>query len=200
MKYLIVGGVAGGASTAARLRRLDESAEIIMFERGDYISYANCGLPYYIGEVIYEREKLFVQTPESFAARFNIEARVRSEVERVNPEKKTITVHNLDSGGLYEETYDKLILSPGAAPVRPPLEGIDTEGIFTLRNVNDTDRVKGYIEEHDVKRALIVGPDLLVGDGGEPARVWNSSIGRGNGRSSDDSGGLRDCYCSTPTF
>ena len=161
MKYLIVGGVAGGASTAARLRRLDESAEIIMFERGDYISYANCGLPYYIGEVIYEREKLFVQTPESFAARFNIEARVRSEVERVNPEKKTITVHNLDSGGLYEETYDKLILSPGAAPVRPPLEGIDTEGIFTLRNVNDTDRVKEYIEEHDVKRALIVGAGFI---------------------------------------
>ena len=161
MKYLIVGGVAGGASTAARLRRLDESAEIIMFERGDYISYANCGLPYYIGEVIYEREKLFVQTPDSFAARFNIEARVRSEVERVNPEKKTITVHNLDSGGLYEETYDKLILSPGAAPVRPPLEGIDTEGIFTLRNVNDTDRVKGYIEEHDVKRALIVGAGFI---------------------------------------
>ena len=161
MKYLIVGGVAGGASTAARLRRLDESAEIIMFERGDYISYANCGLPYYIGEVIYEREKLFVQTPESFAARFNIEARVRSEVERVNPEKKTITVHNLDSGGLYEETYDKLILSPGAAPVRPPLEGIDTEGIFTLRNVNDTDRVKEYIEEHDVKGALIVGAGFI---------------------------------------
>ena len=121
MKYLIVGGVAGGASTAARLRRLDESAEIIMFERGDYISYANCGLPYYIGEVIYEREKLFVQTPESFAARFNIEARVRSEVERVNPEKKTITVHNLDSGGLYEETYDKLIVAgsgSGSSTVR----------------------------------------------------------------------------------
>ena len=161
MKYLIVGGVAGGASTAARLRRLDESAEIIMFERGNYISYANCGLPYYIGELIYEREKLFVQTPESFAARFNIEARVRSEVERVNPEKKTITVHNLDSGGLYEETYDKLILSPGAAPVRPPLEGIDSEGIFTLRNVNDTDRVKVYIEENDVKRALIVGAGFI---------------------------------------
>ena len=161
MKYLIVGGVAGGASTAARLRRLDESAEIITFERGNYISYANCGLPYYIGELIYEREKLFVQTPESFAARFNIEARVRSEVERVNPEKKTITVHNLDSGGLYEETYDKLILSPGAAPVRPPLEGIDSEGIFTLRNVNDTDRVKEYIEENDVKRALIVGAGFI---------------------------------------
>ena len=161
MKYLIVGGVAGGASTAARLRRLDESAEIIMFERGDYISYANCGLPYYIGELIYQREKLFVQTPESFAARFNIEARVRSEVKRVNPEKKTIMVHNLALGGLYEETYDKLILSPGAAPVRPPLEGIDMEGIFTMRNVNDTDRVKEYIEEHDVKYALIVGAGFI---------------------------------------
>ena len=161
MKYLIVGGVAGGASTAARLRRLDESAEIIMFERGDYISYAKCGLPYYIGELIYQREKLFVQTPESFAARFNIEARVRSEVKRVNPEKKTIMVHNLALGGLYEETYDKLILSPGAAPVRPPLEGIDMEGIFTMRNVNDTDRVKEYIEEHDVKYALIVGAGFI---------------------------------------
>ena len=127
MKYVIIGGVAGGATAAARIRRNTEKAEIILFEKGEYISYANCGLPYYIGELIYEREKLFVQTPESFAARFNIEARVRSEVERVNPEKKTITVHNLDSGGLYEETYDKLILSPGAAPVRPPLEGIRRE-------------------------------------------------------------------------
>lgn len=161
MKYLIVGGVAGGASTAARLRRLDENAEIIMFERGEYISYANCGLPYYIGELIYEREKLFVQTPESFAARFNIEARVRSEVERVDTEKKVITVRDLASGQLYEEAYDKLILSPGAAPVRPPLEGIDTEGIFTLRNVNDTDRVKEYIEDRDVKRALIVGAGFI---------------------------------------
>ena len=152
MKYLIVGGVAGGASTAARLRRLDENAEIIMFERGEYISYANCGLPYYIGELIYEREKLFVQTPESFAARFNIEARVCSEVERVDTGKKVITVRDLASGRVYEEAYDKLVLSPGAAPVRPPLEGIDTEGIFTLRNVNDTDRVKEYIEDHDVKQ------------------------------------------------
>lgn len=161
MKYLIVGGVAGGASTAARLRRLDENAEIIMFERGEYISYANCGLPYYIGELIYEREKLFVQTPESFAARFNIEARVRSEVERVDTGKKVITVRDLASGRVYEEAYDKLVLSPGAAPVRPPLEGIDTEGIFTLRNVNDTDRVKEYIEDHDVKRALIVGAGFI---------------------------------------
>ena len=143
------------------MRRLDENAEIIMFERGEYISYANCGLPYYIGELIYEREKLFVQTPESFAARFNIEARVCSEVERVDTGKKVITVRDLASGRVYEEAYDKLVLSPGAAPVRPPLEGIDTEGIFTLRNVNDTDRVKEYIEDHDVKRALIVGAGFI---------------------------------------
>lgn len=116
MKYLIVGGVAGGASTAARLRRLDENAEIILFEKGDYISYANCGLPYYIGDVIYEREKLFVQTPQSFAARFNIEARVHTEVERVDPAKKVITARDLTSGKVYEEAYDKLILSPGAEP------------------------------------------------------------------------------------
>lgn len=161
MKYLIVGGVAGGASTAARLRRLDENAEILLFERGEYISYANCGLPYYIGEVIYEREKLFVQTPKSFAARFHVEARVRSEVERVDPGKKSVTVHDLASGRRYEESYDKLILSPGAEPVRPSLEGVDSEGIFTLRNVNDTDRVKAYMEDHDVKRALIVGAGFI---------------------------------------
>ena len=157
MKYVIVGGVAGGASTAARLRRLDENAEIILFERGEYISYANCGLPYYIGDVIYERQKLFVQTPESFAARFNIEARVCSEVEGIEPRRKVVRVHDLRSGKRYEETYDKLVLSPGAEPVRPPLPGIDTEGIFTLRNVSDTDRVKGYVDERDVKRAVIVG-------------------------------------------
>ena len=161
MKYVIVGGVAGGASTAARLRRLDENAEIILFERGEYISYANCGLPYYIGDVIYERQKLFVQTPESFAARFNIEARVCSEVEGIEPRRKVVRVHDLRSGKRYEETYDKLVLSPGAEPVRPPLPGIDTEGIFTLRNVSDTDRVKGYVDERDVKRAVIVGAGFI---------------------------------------
>lgn len=161
MKYLIVGGVAGGASTAARLRRLDENAEIILFEKGDYISYANCGLPYYIGDVIYEREKLFVQTPQSFAARFNIEARVHTEVERIDPAKKVITARDLASGKVYEEAYDKLILSPGAEPVRPPLPGIESDGIFTLRNVSDTDRVKAYIEDHDVKRAVIVGAGFI---------------------------------------
>lgn len=161
MKYLIVGGVAGGASTAARLRRLDENAEIILFEKGDYISYANCGLPYYIGDVIYEREKLFVQTPQSFAARFNIEARVHTEVERIDPAKKVITARDLASGKVYEEAYDKLILSPGAEPVRPPLPGIESDGIFTLRNVSDTDRMKAYIEDHDVKRAVIVGAGFI---------------------------------------
>lgn len=161
MKYLIVGGVAGGASTAARLRRLDENAEIILFEKGDYISYANCGLPYYIGDVIYEREKLFVQTPQSFAARFNIEARVHTEVERIDPAKKVITARDLASGKVYDEAYDKLILSPGAEPVRPPLPGIESDGIFTLRNVSDTDRVKAYIEDHDVKRAVIVGAGFI---------------------------------------
>ena len=161
MKYLIVGGVAGGASTVARLRRLDETAQIIMFERGDCISYANCGLPYYIGDLIYEREELFVQTPESFAARFNVEVRVCAEVERVDSERKVIVVHDLISGRFYEETYDKLVLSPGAVPIRPALEGVDAEGIFTLRNVEDTDKIKAYIDVHNVKRALIVGAGFI---------------------------------------
>lgn len=130
MKYLIVGGVAGGASTVARLRRLDETAQIIMFERGDCISYANCGLPYYIGDLIYEREELFVQTPESFAARFNVEVRVCAEVERVDSERKVIVVHDLISGRFYEETYDKLVLSPGAVPIRPALEGVMQRGFL----------------------------------------------------------------------
>ena len=161
MKYLIVGGVAGGASTVARLRRLDETAQIIMFERGDCISYANCGLPYYIGDLIYEREELFVQTPESFAARFNVEVRVCAEVERVDSERKVIVGHDLISGRFYEETYDKLVLSPGAVPIRPALEGVDAEGIFTLRNVEDTDKIKAYIDVHNVKRALIVGAGFI---------------------------------------
>ena len=161
MKYIIVGGVAGGASAAARLRRLDERAEIVLFERGEYISYANCGLPYYIGDVITERGKLFVQTPESFGTRFRVDVRVRSNVDRVNREDKTVTVTDLSSGRQYEERYDKLILSPGAEPVRPPLEGIGLEGIFTLRNVNDTDRIKTYINDRQVKTAVIVGAGFI---------------------------------------
>src|SRR5664279_5215956 len=148
MKYIIVGAVAGGASTAARLRRLDEHAEIILFEKGAYISYANCGLPYYIGDVIKDRNKLFVQTAVSFNQRFHIDVRVMTEVTNINPAKKTITAVKQSTGELYEEGYDKLILSPGAEPLRPPLPGITHEGIFTLRNVRDTDYIKNYIRHN----------------------------------------------------
>lgn len=160
MKYIIIGGVAGGATAAARLRRVDEKSDILLLEKGKYISYANCGLPYYIGGVIDEREKLLVQTPASFGRRFRVDVRVENEVIAIHPQNKTITVRTVD-GGEYEETYDKLLLSPGATPVRPPLEGIDSEGIFTLRNVEDTDRIKSYLTEHAVKRAVVVGAGFI---------------------------------------
>lgn len=160
MKYVIIGGVAGGATTAARIRRNDENAEIILVEKGKYISYANCGLPYYIGGVIEEREKLFVQTPETFGKRFNIDVRVESEVVNINPETKEIAIRKTD-GDEYLESYDKLLLSPGASPVRPPLPGIDTKGIFTLRNVTDTDRIKSYIDQNPVKHAVIIGAGFI---------------------------------------
>ena len=159
-KYLIVGGVAGGATAAARIRRNTEQAEIILFEKGQYISYANCGLPYYIGGVIEERDRLFVQTPEAFGKRFNIDVRVNSEVTRIEVDKKLVHVRTSD-GREYTESYDKLLLSPGASPVRPPLLGIDSEGIFTLRNVADTDRIKNYMQAHPVKRAVIVGGGFI---------------------------------------
>lgn len=160
MKYVIIGGVAGGATAAARIRRNTEKAEIVLFERGDYISYANCGLPYYIGGVIKERDRLFVQTPEAFGLRFNIDVRVRSEVTAIDTKKKQVTVRTSD-GKVYTETYDKLLLSPGASPVRPPLPGIDSKGIFTLRNVGDTDKIKQYMQQHPVKRAIIVGGGFI---------------------------------------
>ena len=160
MKYVIIGGVAGGATAAARLRRIDEQAEIILLEKGKYISYANCGLPYYIGGVIAEREKLLVQTPASFGKRFRIDVRVENEVIAIDPEKKTLTIRKAD-GKEYEETYDKLLLSPGANPVKPPLDGIDSVGIFTLRNVEDTDRIKAYITDKQVKRAVVVGAGFI---------------------------------------
>ena len=156
-RILIVGGVAGGASAAARLRRLDETAEIIMFERGDYISFANCGLPYYIGGEIKNRDDLLLQTPESFKKRFNIEVRVRNEVTGIDSEKKQIDVKNLSTGKTYTESYDKLILSPGAEPIRPPIPGIDSDRIFTLRNVPDTDRINDFIDSHQPKRAVVIG-------------------------------------------
>lgn len=160
MKHIIVGGVAGGATAAARIRRADEQAEIILFEKGKYISYANCGLPYYIGGAITEREKLFVQTPASFGRRFNIDVRVENEVVGIDTIAKRVEVRRAD-GSTYAESFDKLLLSPGATPVRPPLEGIDSEGVFTLRNVDDTDRIKSYIVSHKIKSAVIVGAGFI---------------------------------------
>jgi NADPH-dependent 2,4-dienoyl-CoA reductase/sulfur reductase-like enzyme/peroxiredoxin family protein/rhodanese-related sulfurtransferase/TusA-related sulfurtransferase len=161
MKYLIVGGVAGGATTAARLRRLDEKCEIIMFERGEYISYANCGLPYYVGGAIKERDNLFVQTPETFGKRFNLEVRNLNEVVAIHAEEKVVEVKNLRNGQTYRETYDKLVLSPGAEPVKPPLPGINQEGIFTMRNVPDTDKIKKFIDEKKPKHAVVVGAGFI---------------------------------------
>lgn len=160
-KYLIVGGVAGGATTAARLRRMDESAEIIMFERGSYISYANCGLPYYIGGVIAERDRLFVQTPQTFKARLNVDVRIDSEVISIDRANKSVTVKNTKTGEEYTENYDKLMLSPGAEPLRPGIPGISDDRIFTLRSVPDTDKIKEFIKTHDVKRAVIVGAGFI---------------------------------------
>lgn len=160
MKILIVGGVAGGATAAARIRRNTEDAEIILFEKGRYISYANCGLPYYIGGVIGERDRLFVQTPEAFGRRFNIDVRVNQEVTAVDLHGKKVTVRTSE-GDIYTESYDKLLLSPGASPVRPPLPGIDGKRIFTLRNVADTDAIKSYLQENEVRDAVIVGGGFI---------------------------------------
>ena len=160
MKHVIIGGVAGGATAAARIRRIDEFAEIIILEKGKYISYANCGLPYYIGGTIEDRDDLFLQTPVSFGQRFNADVRVENTVIDINTAGKTVTVRRAN-GSEYIETYDKLLLSPGASPVKPPLEGIDSEGIFTLRDIPDTDRIKNFINTHDVQKAVVVGAGFI---------------------------------------
>lgn len=160
MKHIIIGGVAGGATAAARIRRADENAEIVLVEKGKYISYANCGLPYYIGGVIKSRDKLFVQTPEAFSRRFNVDVRTRHEALSIDTERHEVSIRRAD-GTTYTETYDRLLLSPGAEPVRPPLEGIDTEGIFTLRNVDDTDRIHNYLGTHRVRHAVVVGGGFI---------------------------------------
>ena len=157
MKTLIIGGVAGGASTAARLRRLDEQAEIVMLERGEYISFANCGLPYYIGDVIKKKEFLVVQTPESFHSRFRVDVRTFSEAIAINREQKTVTVKNLRTGETYEESYDNLVLSPGAEPIRPAYAQIDSDRIFTLRNLPDTYKIKDFLQNKGCRSAIIVG-------------------------------------------
>ena len=161
MKVVIVGGVAGGATAAARIRRLDEKAEIVVFERTSYMSYANCGLPYYIGGVIEDPEELTLQTPESFFARFRVDVRVRHEVTAIHPDRKTVAVTNLETGEAFEESYDKLLLSPGAKPVLPKLRGMNVPGLFTLRTVEDTLRIKKYIEEQQPKSAVLAGGGFI---------------------------------------
>lgn len=161
MNYLIIGGVAGGATVAARLRRMDEKANIILLERGKYVSYANCGLPYYIGDTINNREKLFVQTAKGFTDRFRIDIRTEQEVTAIRPDKKEVEIKNLSTGETYTETYDKLVLSPGAEPLRPSIEGIGSKKIFTLRNVPDTDTIKNYVNTENPKRAIVVGGGFI---------------------------------------
>ena len=156
-KILIVGGVAGGATAAARIRRLDETAEVIIFERSGFVSYANCGLPYYIGGVIRDKEELTLQTPEMFRERFQIDVRVHHEVTAIHPERKTVTVKNLETGETFEESYDKLLLSPGARPVQPNLPGAGLENLFTLRTVEDTLRIRDYVVKNKPKSAVLAG-------------------------------------------
>ena len=157
MKVVIVGGVAGGASAAARLRRLNEDAQIIIFERSGYISYANCGLPYYIGGVIKNKEELTLQTPESFWSRFRIDTRVKTEVVSINSEKMTVSVHDLKTDKYYEESYDKLVLAPGAVAIKPDLPGIDNDKIVILRTVEDTLRIRDIVTNENIKSVVVIG-------------------------------------------
>ena len=161
-KIAIIGGVAGGATAAARLRRLDESSTIVLFERGEHISFANCGLPYYIGETIKDRQKLLVQTVEGMSKKFNLDIRNLSEVAGINRDKKTVTVKNLKTNEVYEESYDTLVLSPGAKPIFPPIEGInDAANIFTLRNIPDTDKIKNAVDQQNPQKAVVVGGGFI---------------------------------------
>ena len=161
MKVVVVGGVAGGASAAARLRRLDEKAEIIILERGEYISYANCGLPYYISEVIKKRDNLVVQSPEDMKKRFNLDVRVLNEVKNIDIEKKHVNIYDIKNKKSYRESYDKLILSPGAAPIKPPIKGFDAPNVFTLRDIPDTLAIKNFVDKHDPKSAVVVGAGFI---------------------------------------
>ncbi len=160
-KVVIIGGVAGGASTAARLRRMDENCEIIMFERGDYISFANCGLPYHIGKTIEDREELLLQTPDSMKARFNIDVRVKNEVLNINRDEKTVSVKNLLTEETYTERYDVLVLSPGSSPIRPRIPGIDSPNVYSLWNMPDMDAIIKYIHENAPKNAVVVGGGFI---------------------------------------
>ncbi len=174
-KIVIVGGVAGGATTAARLRRLDENAKIIMFERGEYISFANCGLPYYIGGTIPEREALLVQTVEGMSTRFNMDIRNLSEVTKIDKHKKTVTVKNLKTQEEYEESYDYLVLSPGASPIKPPIPGInEAKNLFTLRNIPDTDAIKEFVDHNKPQKAVVIGGGFIGIEMAE--NLWDRGI------------------------
>jgi NADPH-dependent 2,4-dienoyl-CoA reductase/sulfur reductase-like enzyme/rhodanese-related sulfurtransferase len=161
VKLVIIGGVAGGATAGARARRVSEDAEIVIFERGEYISFANCGLPYYIGNVIQKRDDLLLATPQEFKERYNIDVRIFSEVVDIDAKKKTVKVKNVHTGEMITEHYDKLILSPGAAPIKPPLEGIDLKNIFHLRNIPDSDRIKTLVDEKNPQHAVVVGGGFI---------------------------------------
>ena len=160
-KLVIIGGVAGGASAAARARRVDENAEIVLFERGEFVSFANCGLPYYIGNTIKDRNDLLVTTPKMLRDRFNIDVRTISEVTSIDRANKQVHVKNQKTGETYTERYDKLILSPGAEPVKPPFPGIDMDTIFTLRNIPDSDRIKDYVDRNKPRSAVVVGGGFI---------------------------------------
>ena len=175
MKVIIVGGVAGGATTATRLRRLDENSEIILFERGEHISFANCGLPYYVGNVIKNEEDLLVQTPEKFKERFNIDVRISQEVIKIDKENKKVEVKKNDTGETYFETYDKLVLSPGAEPINPFKE-VKSDRIFTIRNVNDAEKVKAFIKSNNPKSAVIVGGGYIGVEMAENLSEYNMEV------------------------
>jgi NADPH-dependent 2,4-dienoyl-CoA reductase/sulfur reductase-like enzyme len=160
-RVLIVGGVAGGASCAARLRRLDESAEIVVFDRGPHVSFANCGLPYFVGDIIRDEAQLLVASPELFRDRFAVQVRTHHEVTAIDRARRTITVTDLRTGEAREEQYDALVLSPGASPIRPPMPGIDLPGIFAVRTIPDTLRIRRWIAERDAARALVVGGGFI---------------------------------------
>ncbi len=161
LKLLIIGGVAGGATAAARARRLNEHAEIVIFERGEHISFANCGLPYYIGGVIEKRANLLITTSKAFTARYSVDVRINSEVLAIDKDEKTILVRDINSGNQYTESYDKIILAPGAEPVRPPIPGINLDGVFHLRDIPDSDRIKGMIDSRKPKSAVVIGGGFI---------------------------------------
>lgn len=176
-KILVVGGVAGGASAAARIRRMDEQAEIIMFEKGPNVSYSNCSLPYYLSGIVDDSESLILMDPKKFKKRYNIEARVNSEVININREKNTITVKDLKNDNTYEEPYDKLILSPGASPVRPnKIKGIHHSNVFTVRNVEDIEQLKNYVEINNVKDVAIIGGGFIGVEVAENLRLADYNV------------------------